>query len=577
MRGVMKPTVVPEKIERMQQEIDELRQMLNTCHRAMTVVASSLNLKEVLRNAISSATELMQAEAASVMLVDEATGDLLFEQATGMAADAVREVRIPRGHGVAGWVAETGEAVVVVDAQNDPRFFRGADDQTGFITHSILATPLKVIDRESGKDRIIGVAEVINKNNGRFSEYDLPAFQGYAALAAVAIQNAQLHGKLLSQQLTQRDISVSRGIQEKMQGPTHAASGRLHFYAGTSPARDVGGDFYDWMELGEGQAIAVIGDVSGKGVPAAMLMMSALTRIKTEAPRLVEPHLILSAVNNAICEQSDHGLFVTILLALFEPDGIVKYASAGHHLPMLYSNDSFQSVAKVKGPPVGVVANARFTQEEIRLKENDVLVCFTDGVTEAQNGKSEFFGYEGLRDVITANHRTPDRLPIRVRLAVEKFEEGTEQSDDITLAAIAYSSRPAPLEMKFEHLQLEDMVGIRTSLDDYLKRLGVDDKLRTQLVFAIDEAATNVYRHAYGGEGGPMTFQCRLEGNDLYFEVTDTGCGAMPTLPAEERTEVQPGGLGLHILKEVMDDVRYETGATGGCMLRMRKKLVADR
>lgn len=562
-------------IAAMEEEILELRKMLDSCHRAMTIVAASLNLNEVLQNAIQSAMSLMNAEAAAIMLVDDATGDLLFQQATGAAADAVREIRIPRGHGIAGWVAQTGESMVVADAQNDPRFFRGADDQTGFVTRSILATPLRVLDRETGKDRIIGVAEVINKRSGNFREADLPAFQGYAALAAVAIQNAQMHGKLVNQEVFQREVHIAREIQERLQGPSQAASGHLHWYATTAPARSVGGDFFDWIELGDGRTLAVIGDVSGKGVPAAILMSNTVSRLKSEAPRLIEPQAILSAVNNAIAAQAHGGLFVTIFLALFSPDGIVKYASAGHHMPLRYAAGKFLEVAKVKGPPVGVLPGARYTQDELRMDEGELLVLFTDGVTEARSSRDEFFGYEGLRHVVAGAARHPDRIPLKVRLAVERHESGMEQSDDLTLGIVHYSSRPAPLFMAFDHLHLDDMASIRQSCEDYLKRLGIDEKLRTRLVFAVDEAATNVYRHAYGGEGGPMQLKCWREDDDLWFQMTDTGCGAMPSVPAEERREVKPGGLGLHVLRDVMDDVRFEGGATGGCLLRMRKKLVS--
>ncbi len=564
----------PRDTAQLEQEIAELRQMLDSCHRAMTVVAASLDLNEVLQNAINSAMTLMNAEAAAIMLIDDASGDLLFQQATGAAADAVREVRIPRGHGIAGWVAQTGQSMVVTDAQNDPRFFRGADDQTGFITRSILATPLRVLDRETGMDRIIGVAEVINKKSGNFRDADLPAFQGYAALAAVAIQNAQMHGKLVNQEVFQREVNIAREIQERLQGPAEAASGHLHWYAVTAAARSVGGDFYDWMELADGRTLAVIGDVSGKGVPAAIQMSNTVSRIKSEAPRLIEPQAILTAVNNAIATQTHGGLFVTIFLALFSPDGIVKYASAGHHMPLLYSGGEFKAVAKVKGPPVGIISGARYTQEELRLSEEDLLVLFTDGVTEAKDVHDEFFGYEGLRNIVAAGSRHPDRLPRRIRLAVDKHETGSEQSDDLTIGVVHYSSRPAPLILSFEHLHIDDMAGIRQACEDYLTRLGIDGKLRTRLVFAIDEATTNVYRHAYGGEGGPMQMKCWREDDDLHIQMTDTGCGAMPAVPEGMREEIKPGGLGLHVLRDVMDDVRFEGGATGGCLLRMRKKLV---
>jgi phosphoserine phosphatase RsbU/P len=543
---------------------------LSACLKAMTLVGSSLDLEEVLTRAIDSAAEVMNAEAASIMLLDDKTGELYFTQATGSVAETMREIRIPPGQGIAGWVAQTGESYVVEDARNDPRFFKAADDQSGFVTRSILAVPLRT------KDRIIGVAEVLNKRDDRFSESDLPLFTAYASLAAVAIDNARMHHTLMEQEILAREIDIARQIQGGLQGPQNAQCGHFRFHALTDAARSVGGDFYDWMELGDGRAMAVIGDVSGKGIPAALLMSNALSRLRAEAMRLIEPDIILTELNNALSAQSQRGLFVTIFCALFEADGTMRYASAGHHMPLFYTDGAFQELPKVSGPPVAIVSGARYSQESIRLKEGDVLVLFTDGVTEAISASGEFFGYDGLKQVVAGEHTHPENLPGRIRTSVAEFEKGAEQTDDLTVAVIGYTERPAALALNYENLSPEDLSHIRNALEQYLKNLQTPEKVRTKIILSVDEAATNVIRHAYGGKGGPASLKCWEENGVLHFELRDQGCGAVPQIPTEAPKEIRPGGLGLVILREVMDEVTWEPAETGGCILRMKKKLESE-
>lgn len=540
---------------------------LAACLKAMTLIGSSLDIDEVLERAISSAQEVMRAEASSIMLLDEATGDLFFKQASGAAAGAVREVRIPRGHGIAGWVAETGSPVVVEDAQNDPRFFRGADDQTGFVTRSILAVPLKV------KDRIIGVAEAINRSDGFFSEADLPLFTAYASLAAVAIENARMHSSLLEREIWEREIEIARQIQASMQGPERAECPPYRFHALSAAARSVGGDFYDWIELGDGRALCIVGDVSGKGIPAALMMSNALSRLRAMALQISDPAEILTELNDLLSRRPNRGLFITVFIALFEPDGTLRFSTAGHPPPLLFADGAFRDLPRAGGPPVGIMAGASYRQDAIALRDGEIIVLFSDGVTDAVNPQGADFGLDGLRAVVRTSAERPSMLPSRVRHAILSFEAGHEPSDDVTVAVVCHGGHERELDLRFEHLTPDDLGKIRTTLEGYLAASGFDEKERGRIVLAVDEALTNVIRHAYAGKGGPAELHAHIERGTLQIVLRDKGCGRIPEIPKAAPTELKPGGLGLGILKEVMDVVRFEGGADGGCILRMKKSL----
>lgn len=545
---------------------------LAACLRAMTLIGSSLDLSEVLDRAITSAADVMHAEAASVMLLDNETGELFFTQATGKASDAVKKIRIPRGEGIAGYVAESGEPVVVEDARRDPRFFRSADDTTGFVTRSILAVPLRVTGR------IIGVAEAINKKTGGFTSLDLPLFSAYASLAAVAIENARMHEAIIAQEVIAREIEIARQIQEGLQGPQSAALGGYRFYANTSPARSVGGDFYDWIDLGGGRALMAIGDVSGKGIPAALFMANALSLLRAEAARLSEPHEILNVLNRALVPTAQRGMFVTMLIAVLEPGNVMRFATAGHHMPLILSNGEFRKYKAMAGPPLTIVPGIVYETSELRIEDGELVVLFTDGVTEATSPLGEFFEYERLKENILLGRNEPALLPGRVRRAVLEFEASSDQTDDVTIAVLACGGRNASIDLDFSLLTPGDLAGIRSNFENFLIEWQVEEKVRTALLLAMDEACTNIIRHAYSGEGGPASIRCRIENGELGIELIDKGCGYIPRFPPSSdggEVELKPGGLGLPILKTVMDDIHYASCASGGCSLVMRKKLAA--
>ena len=570
----MTKTLNTDMIESMRIALSSLEQRareLSACLTAMTLVGSTLDLNDVLNRAINCAKEVMNAEAASVMLIDPSTGGLFFKQASGAACDKIKEVRIPKGHGIAGWVAENGEPAVVEDARKDPRFFRNADDKTGFITKSILAVPLKV------RDRIIGVAEVINKQDGNFSESDLPLFSAYASLAAVAIENAKMHHQLLEQELLSRELDISRQIQDALQGPEYASLGLTRFNAVSIPARSVGGDFYDWVELGDGRVLITIGDVSGKGIPAALLMSNTISRFRAEAARLVEPNEILSMLNSVLAKESHRGLFVTLFTMLLEPDGHLHYSNAGHQTPLYLSKNGYVELSKAGGPPLGIVPEFKYEQAYTTLFEGDTVVVYTDGVTEAVNPKGEFYGFERLKEKISALQEEAETISQRIREDVENFESGRERTDDLTVVVVHRTHSAETLVKKYERLSPDDLAENRATLDAYLIGLDVEEKVRSSIVLAVDEALTNVIRHAYKGNGGPAEVKYSATRNQLLIEIRDSGCGDVPQIPIEERTEIKPGGLGLVILKKVMDEVSFNSIENGGCLLKMKKTLEHNR
>ncbi|RMH60019.1 MAG: GAF domain-containing protein [Candidatus Hydrogenedentota bacterium] len=551
------------------EELDRKTRELEACLAAMNIVGSSLDLESVLNRSISTAMQVMNCEASSVMLLDEETGELYFQQAAGDASEKVKEIRIPPGEGIAGWVVQNEEPVVIEDARNDPRFYKKADDTTGFVTRSMLAVPLRA------KEKIIGVAEAINKKDGAFTKDDLPLFEAYASLAGIAIENARMHERLVRQELVERELDIARQIQTGMQGPETAQFEAFRFTALSIPARSVGGDFYDWISLGEDKALVAIGDVSGKGVPAALLMSNTLSRLRADVLHMESLSEMVKNLNSYLCATSQRGLFVTFLVMLLNPGGVVEYVSAGHPLPLYLSDRADASLPSTKNPPLGIVPGAAYTSATTSLQEGEVLVFYTDGVTEAASPSKEFFELSRLRAACESVRKTPEKIPATVFEHVKIFERGAERADDLTVLSLAYGSGGPVLLITYSCLTPDDLAEMRRQVETFLAQLALPERERVKIVLAADEVCTNIYRHAYQGKGGPVTIRGWVENGAVYFEFKDKGMGRIPEFPpqTDSESELKPGGLGLIILNEVMDSVTFTRNPEGGCTLRTKKNL----
>jgi len=231
---------------------------------ASSLLVSSLEIKDILPRAMEIIKDLLlECEAASIMLVDEEKKNLVFEVALGDKGEQVKEIKLPLGKGIAGEVASKGESLLIDDAYKYGGFDRSFDEKTGFRTKSILCVPIKI------KNRVIGVAEAINpRGKDIFDGNDLYLLSLFCNQVALAIESARLHGKILQQKHLEDELNFARSIQESFLPHSFPECDNFSFYGVTYPARTVGGDFYDISNLGGQRLDFLIGDVSGKGVPA---------------------------------------------------------------------------------------------------------------------------------------------------------------------------------------------------------------------------------------------------------------------------------------------------------------------
>ena len=414
-------------IERLEQKVKRLSALIEV----NALISSSLNLDQILENVMALSRKVMNADASSLMLIDEKTNELVYEVALGSVGEKLKqEFRLKMGQGIAGTVASEGKALLLEDAYTHPKFYRGHDEATGYRTKSMITVPLKV------KERITGVAQVINRLDGNaFDQDDLELFVALCSLAAIAIENAKMHRILMERQRLVKDMEFARTVQESFlpQNPPEVA--RYQFSAHYTPAQEVGGDFYDFIHLDKDRIGIVIGDVSGKGVPAALYMAKLGSDLRTLAFTEKDPSAALGKLNNLLAERSRRGMFATLLYMELETDsGRLMIANAGHLPPIVKKADaSLVKLGAAGGAPLGILPGMSFNQESMFLERGETVILYTDGIIESMDAAERLYGFERFEALIRKSASDPVSLKSAIIDDVNRFTGLSAQHDDMTL------------------------------------------------------------------------------------------------------------------------------------------------
>ena len=339
-------------------------------------------------------------------------------------------------------------------------------------------------------------------------------------------------------------------------------------YAIMDPAKEVGGDFYDFYITHEDTLHFLVADVSGKGIPAAMFMM----RAKTELKSLTEADLPLCDVftrgNTALCEGNDAGMFVTAWQGNLDLiRGRLSFANAGHNPPLVrHANGQFEYLRTRAGFVLAGMEGISYRTGELQLQAGDTVFLYTDGVTEATNAHNELFGEERLLAAVNSVPFTDMKsLCTQIKTEVDAFVGDAPQFDDITMVALHYIGTPPAPSIHFEQARLGDIPAVTDFVETELEKLDCPMKTVIQLNVAVDEIFSNIVRYGYPKAPGPVTVELIRHEDPaaIYLRFTDEGIPYNPlkkedpdvTLSAEERAI---GGLGIFMVKKTMDDMLYE-------------------
>ena len=385
----------------------------------------------------------------------------------------------------------------------------------------------------------------------------------------------------------ERDLHIASRIQMGMlpnEFPTKEDSSDVQIYASLTPAKDVGGDLFDFYFRDE-KLFFCIGDVSGKGVPASLFMAVTRAVFRTVSARESMPDRIMNAMNQTMAGMNKTHMFVTLFVGVLDlPTGRLHYCNAGHDAPLLVGVGVGELPCD-NNIPVGFRAKWKYSLQEAQIFTGTTIFLFTDGLTEAMDADMAQFQMERVNDVamqaLSQGQQEPHQLIARMTDAVRQFVGDAEQSDDLTMMAIQYIKQQSDVKMQKSIVLTNDTKEVPKLIafvDEVCQTVGFDETTSMQIKVAIEEAVVNVMNYAYPlGKEGNVTIEAASNDLRLKFTIIDGGKPFDPTvqravdttLAAKER---RIGGLGIHLMRQNMDSINYERVGDLN-VLTLRKKL----
>ena len=552
--------------------------------------ASTLDIEASLKRAIEHITDYVDAEGGALFMLDDKGETLRCHACVG--ATEITGLTLKSDQGIVGRCVQNKASEIIRDVTKDADFHGGIDEETGYTTRSILCAPMSV------KDECLGAIELINKRggDGLFEDSDLHLLQAMSASAGMAIINARMAEALVEQERLARELELAAEIQRSLL--PDAGDGDFPIVGINHPERTVSGDFYDFFPLDDGRICFNLGDVSGKGMNAALLMAKTASLYRCLGKTVRKPGRLMARVNAEICETATRGMFVTLAGGIYDPaTGVVRLSNAGHEPPLFHRPDGEFEAFPAQAPPLGIAPilaeGDEFPESEIQL-DGGTLYIFTDGVTEGYLEDGSELEVEGFKALIRDNATLDARSRLEVVINLIKREEEALR-DDLTVLAIddapALARRQADggLPKAVGGDEEEDLLltlsvpsradrlkTIRNAVSETAKYCGCKKDVARDIVIAVDEACQNIIRHAYGGSpNGEIELKiCRGNGELIILLRDFAETIDISKVKPRDLEDIKPGGLGTHFIREVMDDVEFLTPPVdGGNLLRMMKRL----
>jgi len=398
--------------------------LLNEIARELT---SILNLDELLGRIAELVRRLIDYQMFSILLLDPSGQKLQHRFALRFNENIQLKHEIPMGRGLVGYAAESKESVLVPDVTKDPRYVEANPE-----TRSELVVPLVY------KSKVVGVLDLEHTRRGFFTDEHKRTMTTLAAQIAIAIENARLYEEIERQERRlERDLSLARELQSRLLPQTNPRLAHLDVAAKFVPARTIGGDLYDFIPYSMSRLGIVIGDVSGKGAPAAIYAALVSGIIRSHAPIEPAPGEMLSAVNLSLAERRIEAQFVSIIYALWDDaQRILTVSNSGLPRP-IFVHDGKNEVIEATGLPLGLFDEAEYDEFQFRMKPGDMFVFFSDGILDARNGNGELFG-RGRTERVVAGcaDKSASCVVDSIFNAVAEHAAGVEAFDDQTVVAI---------------------------------------------------------------------------------------------------------------------------------------------
>lgn len=406
--------------------VDKLRMLLDITK----TISRSLDLEEVLNLVMDTLGSLLPYDAAGIYLIEHGdAGDspYIFKSKVIRGYEISFELIEPRlklGEGFLGRVAESGQPIISHDVSKDPRYFAARKR-----TKSEMIAPIV------SNDKVIGVFDLESDELNAYSEADLSVLQLLTSQVAIIIEKVWLHDQLVEQKRIQAQLEIARQVQLELLPDHDPALEDFDISGYVFPTEEVSGDYYDWVEVFEDQIGITVADAVGKGIPAALLMAFLRAAIRAGVQTGYASHILLSKINNLLWDSIEDNRFVTAIYGILDTTNrTFVFANAGHNPPLLIKPDGEYRFVEYGDTPLGMFRDARYHQHFIRFEKDQVMVIYTDGITEAANALGEEYGPDRFAKSVLAGIDLPAKKLIdHIRKDVADFTERKFLDDDGTL------------------------------------------------------------------------------------------------------------------------------------------------
>jgi sigma-B regulation protein RsbU (phosphoserine phosphatase) len=402
---------------------------IDTLIEAVRKVSDSLDLDQVLDAVFDSLKELIDYSAAVVCVIDPKSGAVQELKARGYAAGGLDDVILTSGSGIIGWVMKHGREQIVNDVKSDARYVKARPE-----TRSEIAAPIIRADGE-----VIGVINLEADWINGYDKHHLELLKMFASLTASAIDHTLLYRRMMNQRRLESELELARQVVESQLPRAFPLIEGFDIYGTTIPVREVGGDYFDFIDSISYRLGILVADVSGKGLAAALIMVTFRAYLLATIINELSMRVVMARVNRLIHQTTEGDRFITTFYGLIDPENKrLLYINAGHNPPLLLRADGTSKLLDQSGLPLGVFADSRYSESVVDFLSGDILVLYTDGVTEARNRKDESFGLQGLAEVVRgARDRRAHEICDAVTTAVDAFSaEVGGPEDDLTVSIV---------------------------------------------------------------------------------------------------------------------------------------------
>ena len=541
------------------------------------LLKSSSNLNKLLDISMEFILNVTGAEMGSIQLME---GKSLVTKVHSNFPDKIRRnYSFKRLETISERVLRTKEICYIPDYRNNPH----VESYTKIAVDYYVCVPILV------QDELLGIINVVKKqdqqNLSKLTDDDIQTLTTITSLFGTAFQNALLYAEKLKKDKIDQELKVAYDIQTKLLPTTLPIVSGYSLGALSIPARDIGGDYYDFFELKEGLIGIVLADIVGKGVPAGLIMAMLKGILHTHIPKFCSPAEALEEVNTVIYKDAVIDKFIPLIYGILDlKKQSFTYCNAGHE-PALYISDNKHTLLESESLPLGTYESMKLTEKTISLKDDDTLLFFTDGVVDVRNPKGDMFGSERLLKSIEPTRSTHAQKMVEfIYSETQTFSEGRPLPDDFTVLSVKpdfqgrYRSVQTPTDVQELRItsSKKNVKKIRRIVESITESMGFSSQECYNIKLAVNEAHANIIEHAYEGRDDQSIFYRFLTYEDRFIVVIKDYAPNTSQKTIKDKShlhELEGSGLGVFLINEMMDEVEYRRTSKIGSELIMTKYL----